>query len=87
LAVLKRLKPFGVKLHYTHRHRLRDNVEKELNLTYHRNVESMVHVCDVVTINAPLHPETGHMFNDALISKMKGGAYLVNSEHGARRDL
>ena len=35
LAVLKRLKPFDVKLHYTDRHRLPQDVEKELNLTYH----------------------------------------------------
>jgi len=28
----------------------------------------------VVTINAPLHPETEHMFNDELIGKMKRGA-------------
>jgi len=33
LAVLRRLKPFDVKLHYTDKHRLRENVEKELNLT------------------------------------------------------
>ena len=30
LAVLKRLKPFDVKLHYTDRHRLPEGVEKEL---------------------------------------------------------
>ena len=56
--------------------------EKELDLTYHPNVESMVRVCDVVTINAPLHPETEHLFNDALIGKMKRGAYLVNTARG-----
>jgi hypothetical protein len=38
-------------------------IEKELNLTWHENAESMVKVCDVVTINAPLHPETENMFN------------------------
>jgi formate dehydrogenase len=82
LAVLKRLKPFDVKLHYTDRHRLAEEVENELDLTYHPNVESMVRVCDVVTINAPLHPETEHLFNDALIGKMKRGAYLVNTARG-----
>ena len=82
LAVLKRLKPFDVKLHYTDRHRLPEDVEKELDLTYHPNVDSMVRVCDVVTINAPLHPETEHLFNDALIGKMKRGAYLVNTARG-----
>jgi formate dehydrogenase len=81
-AVLRRLKPFDMKLHYTDRHRLSAEVEKELNLTFHSNVESMVKVCDVVTINAPLHPETEHMFNDALIAKMKRGAYIVNTARG-----
>jgi len=82
LAVLRRLRPFDVKLHYTDRHRLPESVEKELSLTFHPTVESMVKVCDVVTINAPLHPETEHLFNDALIRKMKRGAYLVNTARG-----
>lgn len=81
-AVLRRLKPFDVKLHYTDRHRLPESVERELDVTFHPNVESLVSVCDVVTINAPLHPETEHMFNDALISKMKRGAYIVNTARG-----
>ena len=82
LAVLRRLKPFDVKLHYTDRHRLPEKVEKELGLTFHPDAKSMVKVCDVVTINAPLHPETEHMFNDALIGTMKRGAYLVNTARG-----
>jgi formate dehydrogenase len=81
-AVLRRLKPFDMKLHYTDRHRLPDSLEKELGVTFHPNVESMIRICDVVTINAPLHPETEHMFNDALIAKMKRGAYLVNTARG-----
>ncbi len=79
LAVLRRLKPFDVYLHYTERHRLPNELEKELNLTYHSTVEDMVPACDLVTINAPLHPETENMFDDALIGKMKYGAYLVNT--------
>lgn len=81
-AVLRRLKPFDVHLHYTDRHRLAPAVEAELGLTFHPTVESMVQVCDVVTINCPLHPETEHMFNDALIAKMKRGAYLINTARG-----
>jgi formate dehydrogenase len=78
-AVLRRLKPFGVKLHYTDQHRLPGEVEAELGATFHPNVESLVRVCDVVTINAPLHPQTEGMFDDALIATMKRGAYLVNT--------
>jgi formate dehydrogenase len=79
LAALRRLKPFDVKLHYTDKHRLPEKVEKELGLTFHPNVESLVKVCDVVTINAPLHPETEGMFNDKLIGMMKRGSYIVNT--------
>src|SRR5260370_41797152 len=82
LAVLRRLKPFDVKLHYSEQHRLPESVEKELGLTYHASVESMVKVCDVVTINAPLHPATLGLFNDDLIGKMKRGAYIVNTARG-----
>jgi formate dehydrogenase len=81
-AVLRRLKPFDMKLHYTDRHRLPESIEKELGVTYHPNVESMIRVCDVVTINCPLYPETEHLFNDKLIAQMKRGAYIVNTARG-----
>jgi formate dehydrogenase len=79
LAVLRRLRPFDVQLHYTDRHRLDSELERELGLTYHSDAESMVKVCDVVTINAPLHPETEHLFDDRLIGLMRRGSYLVNT--------
>src|SRR5947207_10460539 len=81
-AVLRRLKPFEVGLHYTDRHRLPADVEQELGVTFHDDAESLVQACDVVTINAPLHPETENMFDEQLISKMKRGAYLVNTARG-----
>ena len=79
LAVLRRLKPFDVKLHYTDRHRLPKKIERELGLTFHESAADMVPVCDAVTINAPLHPETEGLFNDAMFARMKRGAYLVNT--------
>lgn len=82
LAVLRRLQPFDVKLHYTDRHRLPPDIENELKLTYHPSAESMIRVCDVVTINCPLHPETEHMFDDAMLAKMKRGAYIINTARG-----
>ena len=82
LDALRKMKPFDVHLHYFDRHRLPDTVEKELNLTFHESVESMVEVCDVVTINCPLHPETEHLFDEKMINKMKKGAYIVNTARG-----
>tara|TARA_E500000178_G_scaffold351088_1_gene411390 strand:+ start:853 stop:2049 length:1197 start_codon:yes stop_codon:yes gene_type:complete len=82
LDALRKMKPFDVHLHYFDRHRLPENVEAELNLTFHESVESMIKVCDVVTINCPLHPETENLFDDELIGKMKKGAFIVNTARG-----
>ncbi|MGH3943424.1 MAG: NAD(P)-dependent oxidoreductase, partial [Pseudonocardiaceae bacterium] len=71
-----------VRLHYTDRHRLPADVERELNLTFHPTTPDMVPVCDVVTINAPLHPETEGLFDDALLASMKRGTYLINTARG-----
>jgi len=81
-AVLRRLKPFEVGLHYTDRHRLPEEVERELGVTFHPTVESLVETCDVVTINAPLHPETENLFDAELLARMKRGAYIVNTARG-----
>jgi formate dehydrogenase len=82
LAVLRRLKPFDVKLHYFQRHRLPKAVEDELGLSFHYEVEDMVKVCDIVTINAPLHPGTLNMFDEKLLSSMKRGSYIVDTARG-----
>jgi formate dehydrogenase len=81
-AVLRRLKPFDVHLHYYDRHRLPPEVEQELGVTWHDSVEDMIAVCDAVTINAPLHAETENLFDEKMIGKMKRGAYLVNTARG-----
>jgi formate dehydrogenase len=82
LAVLRRLAPFDVGLHYTDRHRLPEDVERELGLTFHPDPGSMVGVCDVVTINAPLYAETENLFDDEMLGRMKRGAYLINTARG-----
>ncbi|GGJ56767.1 NAD-dependent formate dehydrogenase [Streptomyces brasiliensis] len=79
LAVLRRLAPFDVKLHYTDRYRLPREVEEELGLTFHESAAELVPFCDVVTVNAPLHAETEGLFGDELFGTMKRGAYLINT--------
>ncbi len=81
-AVLRRLKPFDVYLHYHQRHRLPGQVERELGLTFHANPQSLVQVCDVVNLQVPLYPSTEHLFDDAMFSLMKRGSYLINTARG-----
>jgi formate dehydrogenase len=81
-AVLRRLKPFDVQLCYTDLHRLPEDVERDLGVTFYQSTAEMVPHCDVVTINAPLYPGTEGLFNDRLIATMKRGTYIVNTARG-----
>ncbi|MCX5094199.1 NAD-dependent formate dehydrogenase [Streptomyces sp. NBC_00365] len=78
-AVLRRLKPFDVKLHYYDVHRLPKEVEEELELTWHPDARSLASSVDVLSIHTPLHPQTQNLFDDDLIGAMKRGAYIVNT--------
>lgn len=82
LAFLRRMKPFDVKLHYFDQYRLSPEIEKELNLTYHPNVESLFAACDAISIHTALHPGTECVVNDALLKSMRRGSYIVNTARG-----
>lgn len=82
LAVLRRLKPFGLHLHYTDPHRLSPGIEQELNLTFHTDAESLVKAVDIINLQMPLYPSTEHFFDDAMFAKLKRGTYLVNTARG-----
>lgn len=85
-AVLERMKPFGVKLHYFDVHRLPPEYEKELGVTYHESVESLARSVDVVSIHSPLISQTHHMFNEKLLKQMRRGSYIVNTARAEETD-
>ncbi|MCX5477447.1 NAD-dependent formate dehydrogenase [Kaistia geumhonensis] len=82
LAVLRRLKPFDVKLHYMDQHRLPEAVEQELGLTFHATPEELVAACDVINLQTPLYPSTENMFDDRMFEHVKRGSYLINTARG-----
>ena len=73
LAVLRRLAPFDVRLHYSDKRRLSPEVERELGLTFHPDAALAGPVVDVLSIHSPLVPETYHLFDDELIASMRRG--------------
>jgi formate dehydrogenase len=79
LAVLRRLAPFDVRLHYFDTHRLSAEIEHELGLTFHQDAALLARAVDVVSIHAPLHPKTYHLFDAELINSMRRGSYIVNT--------
>ncbi|MFZ0666556.1 MAG: NAD-dependent formate dehydrogenase [Acidimicrobiales bacterium] len=86
LAVLGRLAPFDVRLHYSDKRRLSAELEHELGLTFHPDPKSLVRAVDVLSIHTPLVPETYHLFDDELLGSMKRGSYIVNTARGAIMD-
>ena len=78
-AVLRRLAPFDVNLHYTDTHRLPPEVETELNVTFHPDVQSLVRSVDVVSVHSPLYDDTRGMFDEKLLASMRRGSYIVNT--------
>lgn len=82
--VLRRLRAFDCKeLLYFDYQPLSKEKEKEIGCRRVDSLEEMLAQCDVVTINCPLHEKTRGLFNKELISKMKPGAWLVNTARGA----
>ncbi len=78
-AVLRRLAPFDVNLHYTDTRRLAPEVEQELNVTFHPTPASLVQAVDVVSLHSPLYEDTRRMFDEKLIATMRRGSYIVNT--------
>ncbi|HEX3784516.1 MAG TPA: NAD-dependent formate dehydrogenase [Pseudonocardiaceae bacterium] len=86
LALIKRLAPFDVNLHYNDRHRLPAEVEERYGLTFHEDVRSLASSIDVLSIHAPLTAQTKGLFDDELLGTMRRGSYIVNTARGAIMD-
>lgn len=50
------------------------------------SLDEMLPLCDYVTIHCPMTPQTDKMVNGEFISKMKDGAFLVNTARGGEVD-
>ncbi|ODR09682.1 formate dehydrogenase [Mycobacterium sherrisii] len=85
-AVLERLQSWGVHLHYFDIHRLSPELEKQLGVTYHPDVESLARSVDVVSIHSPLISQTHGMFNEKLLKSMRRGSYIVNTARAEETD-
>ena len=47
--------------------------------TYHADAASLASAVDIVNLQIPLYPSTEHLFDAAMIARMKRGAYLINT--------
>ncbi|AIF84253.1 D-isomer specific 2-hydroxyacid dehydrogenase family protein [Candidatus Nitrososphaera evergladensis SR1] len=79
--VCERLKAFDVKMIYYDYYHL-STVEEHVLGTRYVILDQLVEQSDIITINAPLTPQTDGLFNRDLLFRMKKGAYLVNCARG-----
>jgi glyoxylate reductase len=78
-AVARRAEPFGVRVQYTSR--------RPADVPY-RRVEwnTLLATSDVLSLHAPLTPETHHVLGRDALRRMKPGSYLINTARGPRID-
>lgn len=80
--VATRIKPFDVTQYYYDNRHLSTVEEITLGINY-LPLYQLVERCDIISINCPLTPATEKLFDYKLLSRMKKGAYLVNTARGA----
>lgn len=81
-ALAKRARGFDMDIHYYDIYRQPAEREKELGVTYHDTLDSLLKVSQFFSINAPSTPETRYFFNKATIEKLPHGAIVVNTARG-----
>ena len=79
-AVALRAKPFGMKIHYHNRSRLKPDLEA--GATYHDNIQSLFSVSDILSINCPVTSETKNIINKETLEFFPKGAIITNSARG-----
>jgi len=84
-AVARRARPFGMRILYHSRTRLAPELEAELGATWTER-GGLLAESDVLTLHAPLTPETRGFLDADAFARMRRGAYLVNTARGALVD-
>lgn len=81
-SVAKRAKAFGMNIiYYEPKYGLSPEQEKELEAT-RVSLEELLSRSDIITIHAPLTPETRHLFGEKEFKQMKSTAFLINAARG-----
>lgn len=76
------LNPFGAKVLYTDVFRQKNEVEKDLALTYCESFEVMLPQCDILSFHCPLTKDNTEILNKETLTMMKQGAIVVNTARG-----
>ena len=84
-AVARRAAPFGMHVIYHSRTRLPADDEAALGAEW-VDFDALIARADVLSLHAPLTPQTRHAFGADALRRMRPGSYLVNTARGALVD-
>ncbi|MEO1748099.1 MAG: D-glycerate dehydrogenase [Pseudomonadota bacterium] len=82
IAVARRAKAFGLKIHYHNREPIAENVSEELGATYWDSLDQMMARMDIVSVNCPYTPATYHLLSARRLDLLQPEAYLINTARG-----
>jgi glyoxylate reductase len=81
-AVARRVRGFGMTVHYHNRKRVHADIETELEATYWESLDQMLAHMDFISINCPHTKETHHLLDACRLELLKPHAFLVNTARG-----
>lgn len=84
-AVARRAAPFGMRVIYHSRTRLSAEDEAAIGAEW-VDFDGLISRSDVLSLHAPLTPETRHAIDADALRRMRPGAFLVNTARGALVD-
>lgn len=84
-AVARRAGPFGMRVVYRSRTRLTADAEAALGAEW-VDFDALIARSDVLSLHAPLTPDTRHAFDAGVLRRMRPGSFLVNTARGALVD-
>lgn len=84
-AVARRAAPFGMHVIYHSRRRLSAEDEAALGAEW-VDFDGLIDRSDVLSLHAPLTPQTRHVISAEVLRRMRPGAFLINTARGALVD-
>jgi len=72
---------FGSEVVYHNRTGARPDLDARYGVSY-KPLDELLSMSDIVSLHAPVTPETTHMADRTFFAQMKKGAYLVNTSRG-----
>ena len=79
-AVAKRVKAFGMEIHYHNRSKLSSDLED--GAIYHKDIKSLFEKSEFLSINCPATPETKNLINKETLSYVEENTVIGNAARG-----